>query len=66
MTVAYSTSYAGDPAAQATHTGAQIRVAAIGPQAANVTGVIDQTDLFATMLGRTPSTLPTNPGRRSP
>ena len=62
MTVAYSSAYApGDPAAQATHTGAQIRVAAIGPQASNVTGVIDQTDLFATMLGRTPSTLPTAP-----
>lgn len=62
MTVAYSSAYApGDPAAQATHTGAQIRVAAIGPQAANVTGVIDQTDLFATMLGRTPSTLPGTP-----
>ncbi|WP_415839425.1 alkaline phosphatase, partial [Nocardioides zeicaulis] len=61
MTVAYSSSYAGTPPQQATHTGAQIRVAAIGPQAANVTGVIDQTDLFGTMLGRTPSTLPTAP-----
>ncbi|PUA82156.1 phosphatase [Nocardioides currus] len=61
MTVAYSSSYAGTPPQQATHTGAQIRVAAIGPQAANVTGVIDQTDLFATMLGRTPSTLPSGP-----
>ena len=57
MTVAYSTAAAGS---SASHTGAQIRVAAIGPQAANVTGVIDQTDLFATMLGRTPSTLPTS------
>ncbi len=56
MTVAYSTSGSGS-----NHTGAQIRVAASGPQAANVTGVIDQTDLFATMLGRTPSTLPTGP-----
>jgi len=54
MTVAYSTSATGS-----NHTGAQIRVAASGPQAANVTGVIDQTDLFATMLGRTPRTLPT-------
>ena len=62
MTVAYSSAYApGDATAQATHTGAQIRVAAIGPQAANVTGVIDQTDLFSTMLGRTPSTLPSGP-----
>lgn len=57
MTVAYSTSDSGSQ----THTGTQIRVAASGPQAANVTGVIDQTDLFATMLGRTPSTLPTTP-----
>ncbi|MFS3126955.1 alkaline phosphatase [Nocardioides sp. Bht2] len=53
MTVAYSTSASGS-----NHTGAQIRVAASGPQAANVTGVIDQTDLYATMLGRTPSKLP--------
>ena len=53
MTVAYSTSDVGSD-----HTGTQIRVAASGPQAANVTGVIDQTDLFQTLLGRTPSTLP--------
>lgn len=57
MTVAYSTNSTGSH-----HTGTQIRVAAAGPQAANVTGVIDQTDLFATLLGRTPSTLPTVPG----
>lgn len=60
MTVAYST--ADTTAAggfSMTHTGAQIRVAASGPQAANVTGTIDQTDLFATLLGRTPSTMPT-------
>lgn len=56
MTVAYSTSGSGS-----NHTGAQIRVAAIGPQAANVTGVIDQTDLYGTMMGRTPSTLPSAP-----
>lgn len=56
MTVAYSTGVGGS-----NHTGAQIRVAASGPQAANVTGVIDQTDLFNTMMGRTPSTLPTEP-----
>jgi len=53
LTVAYSTNAAGSD-----HTGTQIRVAASGPQAANVTGTIDQTDLFLTMLGRTPSTLP--------
>lgn len=60
MSVAYSTSATGSD-----HTGAQIRVAAAGPQAANVTGVIDQTDLFRTLLGRTPSTLP-GPGEPTP
>lgn len=61
MSVAYSTGDVGS-----SHTGAQIRVAASGPQAANVTGVIDQTDLFATLLGRTPSTLPSTPGAVPP
>ena len=28
------------------HTGSQVRIAAIGPQAANVVGITDQTDLF--------------------
>lgn len=32
-----------------THTGTQVRIAAQGPQAANVLGVTDQTDLFFTM-----------------
>ncbi|RYB91435.1 alkaline phosphatase [Nocardioides glacieisoli] len=51
MTVAYSTTYreAGD--SKATHTGTQIRVAAIGPGSERVTGVIDQTELHAIMLG---------------
>lgn len=31
------------------HTGAQLRVAAHGPRAANVTGLTDQTDLFFTI-----------------
>lgn len=31
------------------HTGSQVRIAAQGPQAANVVGVTDQTDLFHTM-----------------
>lgn len=53
MYLAYSTGLGGSG-----HTGSQIRVAAKGPQAANVTGLIDQTDLYATLLGRTPSTLP--------
>ena len=34
------------------HTGARIPVMAIGPQAANVLGAHDQTDLFATLVGR--------------
>ena len=52
MTVAYSTTYreAGD--SKATHTGTQIRVAAIGPGSERVTGVIDQTELHAIMLGQ--------------
>lgn len=33
------------------HTGAQLRVAAYGPGASNVSGLIDQTDLFYTMRG---------------
>ncbi len=35
-----------------THTGARVPVAAIGPQASNVMGVRDQTDLFQTLIGR--------------
>ena len=33
------------------HTGSQVRVAAMGPRAANVVGLIDQTDLFDIMAG---------------
>lgn len=50
MSVAYSTQSAGS-----SHTGSSVRVAAVGPQAANVTGLIDQTELFDTLLGRKPS-----------
>ncbi len=39
------------PAGQS-HTGARVPVAAIGPQATNVMGVRDQTDLFHTLIGR--------------
>mgnify|MGYP001058085682 CR=1 FL=1 len=49
MTVAYSTQESGS-----SHTGSTVRVAASGPQAANVTGLIDQTDLYQTLLGRGP------------
>ena len=34
------------------HTGARIPVAAVGPQASNVLGIRDQTDLFNTLVGR--------------
>ena len=34
------------------HTGARVPVAAVGPQASNVMGVRDQTDLFYTLIGR--------------
>ncbi|MEV4420880.1 alkaline phosphatase [Patulibacter sp. NPDC049589] len=62
MTIGYST--AEPPVNGNTsqgHTGSQIRVAAKGPQAANVNGFIDQTDLYDIMLGQTPSTLPAGP-----
>ncbi|WP_110206603.1 alkaline phosphatase [Nocardioides daejeonensis] len=61
LTVAYSTAVSGS-----NHTGTQIRVAASGPQAANVTGVIDQTDLYLTMLGRTPSEVGGTPTAAKP
>lgn len=47
MSVAYSTQAVGS-----SHTGSTVRVAAVGPQAANVTGLIDQTDLYWTLKGR--------------
>jgi alkaline phosphatase/streptomycin-6-phosphatase len=43
LAVAYGTSGYHDGQQ---HTGTQVRVAAVGPQAANVVGVIDQTELF--------------------
>lgn len=49
MMVTYGTT-GGDPRlVSQEHTGAQIRVAARGPQAANVVGLIDQTDLYFVM-----------------
>lgn len=56
MNLGYSTGIGGSG-----HTGSQIRVAAKGPQASNVSGFIDQTDLYSLMLGKTPSTLPSGP-----
>ena len=49
MMVTYGTA-AGDPrVVSQEHTGSQLRVAAQGPQAANVVGLIDQTELFQIM-----------------
>ena len=42
MTVAYGTAPAGG---SQQHTGTQVRVAGYGPGAANLVGLIDQTDL---------------------
>ncbi|GHA00782.1 alkaline phosphatase [Ignatzschineria ureiclastica] len=42
MTINYSNSMTESQ----NHTGSQLRIAAFGPQAANVTGLLDQTDLF--------------------
>jgi alkaline phosphatase len=47
--VSYGT---GKTAGGQSHTGARVPVAAIGPQASNVMGVRDQTDLFKTLIGR--------------
>lgn len=46
MTMAYGTA---DEGGSQMHTGTQLRVAAYGPQAANVSGLTDQTDLFFTV-----------------
>ncbi|GAX42423.1 putative alkaline phosphatase [Tolypothrix sp. NIES-4075] len=46
MTINYATNL---PNNSQEHTGTQVRIAAQGPQAANVVGVIDQTDLFHIM-----------------
>ena len=45
MSVAYGNAETGSQE----HTGAQVRVAAYGPRAANVAGLTDQTDLFFTI-----------------
>ena len=46
MTINYGTRAHGQ---SQDHTGAQVRIAAQGPQAANIVGVTNQTDLFHTM-----------------
>ena len=46
MTISYATT--PFPGSQQ-HTGTEVRIAASGPQAANVLGITNQTDLFFTM-----------------
>lgn len=46
MTISYATAPYGQ---SQQHTGTQVRIAAAGPQAANVLGVTNQTDLFSTV-----------------
>ncbi|MGO2633589.1 MAG: alkaline phosphatase [Galactobacter sp.] len=46
MTIAYGTA---DEGGSQMHTGSQLRIAAYGPQAANVSGLTDQTDVFFTV-----------------
>jgi alkaline phosphatase len=46
MTLSYGTAPAGG---SQEHTGTQVRVAGYGPQAANLVGLTDQTDLFTTI-----------------
>jgi alkaline phosphatase len=46
MVVSYATNISGQ---SQDHTGTEVRIAAQGPQAANVTGITDQTDLFHTL-----------------
>jgi len=55
MTIGYSV---GTSAGGQWHTGTQLRVAAKGPQAANVLGTIDQTDIFHILMGLEPSSVP--------
>jgi alkaline phosphatase len=59
--VAYGTADTGAGATTSgsqAHTGAQVPVWATGPQAANIQGTIDQTDIFGVLNGKTPSKLP--------
>jgi alkaline phosphatase len=46
MKINYATN---TPGQSQEHTGTEVRIAAQGPQAANVVGVTDQTDLFGTL-----------------
>jgi hypothetical protein len=55
MAIAYSTNACHR---SMDHTGTQVRIAAMGPHAANVVGISDQTDLFRTMLRAMPREVP--------
>ncbi|HWD02613.1 MAG TPA: alkaline phosphatase [Amycolatopsis sp.] len=46
MTLAYGTA---EPGGSQSHTGTQVRIAGYGPQAANIVGLTNQTDLFSTL-----------------
>jgi alkaline phosphatase len=46
MTISYGTAESGSQS----HTGAQLRIAAYGPRAVNVSGLLDQTDLHYIIL----------------
>lgn len=48
MRIMYPTAPEGE---SQTHTGTQVRIAAYGPGAANVSGLTDQTDNFNTIVG---------------
>ena len=46
MTIAYGTA---EPGGSQSHTGTQVRIAGYGPQAANIVGLTNQTDVFSTL-----------------
>jgi alkaline phosphatase len=56
--ISYGTADTGAAAANGgsqAHTGAEVPVWAAGPQAANVVGTLDETDIFSILNGKTPS-----------
>jgi alkaline phosphatase len=60
--VSYGTADTGSGATTSgsqSHTGAEVPLWASGPQAANVVGTLDETDIFSILNGKAPSTLPT-------
>lgn len=68
MRIVYGTADTGNGATTSgsqSHTGATVPVWASGPQAANVQGTIDQTDIFSILNGKTPSKVATGgtPGK---